>query len=200
MGFILFLNFKINNKTPETKNKVENKTTLPLENIETKTQASTDTKTTPPTPTEEKKYYYFAYGSNMDIDKMRSRTDNQSIKPISSAYINNYKLTFPRGVGNIEKSTGETLWGCLFLINQDDIYDLDVVEGYKEGRENNSYNREKITVTSPDKKTYEAYVYIQAISGGETTSQSYKNTLIKGSIDCNLPISYTEKLKNIKTQ
>ena len=145
------------------------------------------------------KYYYFAYGSNMNIDTIRSRTKNPDINPVSSVYINNYKLTFPSGVGNIEKSNGTMLWGCLFLLSIDEIHDIDLIEGYKEGRQTNMYDRKIITVTAPQGNTYEAYVYIQPQTGGDTTSESYKNTIIKGANDCNLPADYIDKLENIKT-
>jgi gamma-glutamylcyclotransferase (GGCT)/AIG2-like uncharacterized protein YtfP len=144
-------------------------------------------------------YYYFAYGSNMDIDKMRSRTNNSNIKVIGPAYLENYHLTFPRKVGNIEKIEDQILWGCLYLLDMDDIYDLDRIEGYQEGREVNSYNRQTINVKISDQESYDAYIYIQPQSGDDITTLGYKNTLIRGALDCNLPKEYINLLENIKT-
>ena len=146
------------------------------------------------------KHYYFAYGSNMDIKKMRGRTNNPEIQALSPAYLKNYHLTFPGKVGNVEPALNHTLWGCLYLLEIDDIYDLDQVEGYQEGRENNYYNRELITIQTPNQETYQAFIYIQPRSGGNITSKSYKNTLIQGALDCNLPEGYINTLKDIKTK
>jgi len=153
---------------------------------------------------ETKKTYYFGYGSNMDIDLLRRRIDNNSITPESYAKLENYRLIFPRGVGSVVPEEGQDIYGCLYLLTKEEIAKLDVVEGYREDRNKslNSYNREWIDIFSPEGKTISAEIYIQTnntdING--KPSNSYKQTLVKGANDCSLPDFYIKKLEQIEVK
>lgn len=150
------------------------------------------------------KTYYFAYGSNMDIDLLRKRTDNNSIVPVSFAKLENHNLIFPRGVGSVIPNQEADIYGCLFLLTKEEIAKLDVVEGYREDRDKNenSYNREWIDVLSPEGKVISAQIYIQTNNSdiNAKPSNSYKQTLVKGASDCSLPDFYKKKLENIETK
>jgi len=149
-------------------------------------------------------YYYFAYGSNMDIDLLRNRIDNNCLVPEGYAKLENYKLVFPRGVGSVVSDENKEVYGCLYLLNKKEIEKLDVVEGYRKDRNKseNSYNREWIDVVLQNGKTISAEIYIQTnntdING--KPSNSYKQTLVRGASDCSLPDFYIQELEAIETK
>ena len=154
--------------------------------------------------TETDKTYYFGYGSNMDIDLLRKRIDNNSIVPVSYAKLENYRLIFPRGVGSVIPDETTDVYGCLFLLTKEEITKLDIIEGYREDRNKslNSYNREWIDVLSPKGKIVSAEIYIQTNNSDVNAkpSNSYKQTLVKGASDCSLPAFYIQELEQIDTR
>lgn len=148
--------------------------------------------------------YYFGYGSNMDLNLLRRRIDNNSIVPVSYAVLKDYRLIFPRGVGSVISDIDSDVYGCVYLLTKEEILKLDVVEGYREDRDKNqnSYNREWIDVLDPNGKTISAEIYIQTshldING--KPSESYKQTLVRGARDCSLPEFYITELEQIETR
>lgn len=148
------------------------------------------------------KYYYFGYGSNMDIDLLRRRIGNNTIIPVSYGLLENYRLIFPRGVGSVIPDDNYAVYGCVFLLTQQELKKLDVVEGYREDRERslNSYNRDPIEIILPTNEKIIADIYIQVRETEDLPSNSYKQTIIKGANDCNLPREYIDWLENIETR
>lgn len=89
--------------------------------------------------------YYFAYRSNMDYDQMIERCPNAKYYGIG--FLQDYKLGFTRNskkwdgpVADILVSPGETVWGVIYTISEEDLTSLDKHEGhpaiYKRKREN----------------------------------------------------------------
>lgn len=148
--------------------------------------------------------YYFGYGSNMDLNLLRARIDNNSIVPISFAVLEDYRLIFPRGVGSVIPEDGKVVYGCVYLLNKKEIEKLDVVEGYRTDRakSENSYNREWIDVITQNGKTISAEIYIQTNNTDITgePSNSYKQTLVRGASNCSLPDFYIQELEAIETK
>lgn len=149
-----------------------------------------------------KKQYYFAYGSNMDISLLRKRINNIEITPVSYAILREHLLIFPRGVGSVIFNKETDVYGCLYLLTQEEIEKLDVVEGYKENRDKNlnSYNREWIEVETKDGEKILALIYIQTKNTIDKPSTGYKETLITGAKDCQLPKFYQKYLEEIETK
>jgi len=150
----------------------------------------------------EEKFYYFGYGSNMDIDLLRRRIGNNTIIPVSYGLLENYRLIFPRGVGSVIPDDNYAVYGCVFLLTQEELKKLDVVEGYREDRERslNSYNRDPIEIILPNTEKIIADIYIQVKDTEDLPSSNYKQTIIKGANDCNLPREYIDWLENIETR
>ena len=148
------------------------------------------------------KYYYFGYGSNMDIDLLRRRIGNNTIIPVSYGLLENYRLIFPRGVGSVVPDENYDVYGCVYLLTQEELKKLDVVEGYREDRERslNSYNRDPIEIILPTNEKIIADIYIQVKDTEDLPSSNYKQTIIKGANDCNLPREYIDWLENIETR
>ena len=98
--------------------------------------------------------YYFAYGSNMNLDQMRKRCSS-GFKFLCRVKLKDYKFVYDGysenrkgAVANIIKSNNDIVWGGLFEVNKDCIEKLDFYEGYP-----NSYNRIIVKVED-DKKTF----------------------------------------------
>ncbi len=149
-------------------------------------------------------YYYFAYGSNMDIDLLRNRVGNNDLISEGYGVLKSHRLIFPRGVGSVVFDENSEVYGCLYLLTKKEIEKLDVIEGYRKDREKskNSYNREWIDVVTKNGKTISAEIYIQTnnfdING--KPSKNYKQTLVKGASDCSLPDFYKDKLAQMETR
>ncbi len=149
------------------------------------------------------KTYYFGYGSNMDINLLKRRIGNDSIAPISYAVLEDYRLVFPRGLGSVIPDENSDVYGCLYFLTKEEIAKLDIVEGYKEGRDKsqNSYNREWIDVLTPDGNIISAEIYIQSDNSDVNSkpSEGYKQTLVNGARQCLLPEFYIQGLEEIET-
>ena len=150
----------------------------------------------------EEKYYYFGYGSNMDIDLLRRRIGNTKIIPESYGLLKNHKLIFPRGFGSVTPNQDYNVYGCVFLLTEKELKRLDVVEGYREDRDRsfNTYNRDPIEIILPNNQRIIADIYIQVKETEDLPSNNYKQTIIKGANDCNLPREYVDWLEDLETR
>ena len=70
---------------------------------------------------------YFAYGSNLSLDQMRSRCADS--RPVRSHYLDGHELTL-RGVANIEDREASRIPGAIYEISQDDERRLDGFESW----------------------------------------------------------------------
>ena len=98
------------------------------------------------------KYLYFAYGSNLNVEQMKSRCPNSL--GISPAVLNGWKLV-ERTYADIEKCPGNCVNGVLYRITEDDLAALDHYEGYPE-----YYTRQEVMVTDNSGRYRSALVYI----------------------------------------
>ena len=99
----------------------------------------------------EKRFLYFAYGSNLHKNQMKSRCPDSI--PLCSAILSGWKLV-ERFYADIERSEQDSVNGALYLISEKDLEPLDHYEGYPE-----SYLRESVQVKSSDGTVYQAMVY-----------------------------------------
>jgi gamma-glutamylcyclotransferase (GGCT)/AIG2-like uncharacterized protein YtfP len=87
---------------------------------------------------------YFAYGSNLDPERMKERCPSAQV--IGSGALGGYRLTFTENnagkiVANIEEHEGSQVWGTIFHIEEADRKVLDKCEGHP-----NVYERTPITL------------------------------------------------------
>lgn len=90
--------------------------------------------------------YYFAYGSNMDFDQMKTRCSDATL--VGVAVLPNYKIAFSRfskkwdcAVADVVACEGSEVWGLIYDLTADALSKLDGHEGYP-----SSYNRMSETV------------------------------------------------------
>ena len=148
------------------------------------------------------KSFYFAYGSNMDRDRMIER----GVRILSEkvGFIEGWKLVFnkiatsPSGAGyaNITKEENSKVYGVLYKIENSDLKKLDKYEGCP-----NHYKRERIPVILHDGKKITAEVYIAQSNKtreGLKPTEEYMKYLINGAKQHNLPSSYIKFLESIE--
>ncbi len=145
--------------------------------------------------------WYFAYGSNMDSDRMKERDINYSTR--ERAILEGCQLVFNKisyqnreeGYANIEQTKNGVVEGCLYEITDKDIKIIDRYEGYP-----NHYNRITVSVIKDSRETIEAITYIAQpkwIDNAVKPSKGYLKHLLKAK-DV-LSDEYYENLKNIRT-
>ena len=144
---------------------------------------------------------YFAYGSNMDPDRMRERGVNFLKR--EHAILEGWRLEFNKvssrnpdeGYANIVKDENSVVEGILYEINDSDLKILDRYEGYP-----NHYERIKVAVRMDNGEKVEAVTYIakpDKVKNGLKPSRKYLNHLLKG---CDLlSEEYCRKLRRWET-
>ncbi len=125
-----------------------------------------------------KQALYFAYGSNLDKQQMRSRCpDATSLGPATAK---DHRLIF-RGVADMEKAPGRETPGGLWLITAKCLEALDHYEGYP-----GLYTRRWIKVHLPGGGTRRAIVYQMKSTNYAPPSPGYLATITFGYDDFRL--------------
>lgn len=103
-----------------------------------------------------KPIYYFAYGSNMDIDQMRRRCPNA--KCVDTAVLHDWKFALDEvGYATVCPAAGMEVPGLLWMLLDTDEAALDCYEGVGSG----CYQKARVTVTARRIPQHvEALVYI----------------------------------------
>ena len=137
----------------------------------------------------------FAYGSNLDPLQIRRRCP--SIKPLRRAILPHHEISFAwfspirkGGVADIRVCQGETVWGLIFSISDDDLLQLDEFEG--------GYERVKKDVFTDDGQAWSAWIYdANDKSPHIPPTLTYWWQVYKGAYLLNAPKAYLEKLKKL---
>jgi gamma-glutamylcyclotransferase len=143
--------------------------------------------------------YYFAYGSNMLIERLQARVP--SAKPVSHARIEGWRLQFDKrsvdgsGKCHIVPSTGDVVYGVVFFIPLADRGKLDEVEGRHHGYER-QWLREVIL---GDGSKVQAFTYVadpDYVQAGLLTFDWYHDLVVAGAEQHHLPSDYIDGLKS----
>ena len=100
----------------------------------------------------DKRYLYFAYGSNLWLPRMRERCPDAWTR--GGATLNGYRLV-ERLYADIEKHAGAHVQGVLYSVTAADIASLDRFEGLAKG----VYRRINVKVKY-GRRTYDACTYL----------------------------------------
>lgn len=139
--------------------------------------------------------FYFAYGSNISIDRFLDRIPTAIL--VGKSKLGNYKFTcnkrsiYGSAKGNISPLDGENVWGVVYEIIESD---LSILDGYEIG-----YNRIDITVEM-NGKGYNAVTYISDNLTNTLPTYQYLKHIIDGAIEIKLPDNYIDMLMAIPTQ
>jgi hypothetical protein len=149
---------------------------------------------------------YFAYGSNLDSEQMRSRCPG--CHDVGLAALRDHRLSFPRhsddwdgGVGSPALAHGHDLWGYLYDITDQDKAELDRYEGWIAPDDPaNAYQPETITVDlvrpdddSPPRRV-RALTYIARATEPKLPSRRYLDVILKGARARAVPEEYLAEL------
>ncbi len=141
--------------------------------------------------------FYFAYGSNMSLKQMKDRCGADHFEVIGPAYTESYSLAFTRyseswdgGVADLVKGKEET-WGVIYKVDACALDTLDQYEGYDSSRakEENAYNREKVTVKVKEGDLIKGVLcyFANPQKSFFQPSKMYLDTLILGAKENGLP-------------
>lgn len=148
---------------------------------------------------------YFAYGSNMDWQQMRGRCP--SARFVGRAVLPDYRLAFTRrsdargcGVADAVLEKGRCVWGVVYEISDLDVGGLDTPEGYRPGREMNSYwRRGCVVLLDGDEQqplTVSTY-FAEREPDPPPPNQAYMDLLLSGARHWCLPDEYIKDLERI---
>ncbi len=143
---------------------------------------------------------YFAYGSNMGLDELSKPNRCPNARQVGIARIDDSRLGFTRysekrggGVADLVEAPTGVVWGALFEISDDELGQLDRVEGHPR-----AYVRRPWTVTRPDGVAMEAWVYTVVDKKLEQKpSHEYWRLLVDGATQAGLPAAYVAELEKL---
>ncbi len=144
---------------------------------------------------------YFAYGSNMSEKRLKARL--KKIKKIGIGILYEHKLLFHKtGKDKSGKCdafyTGnkdDFIYGVLYEIDDSDKKVLDDIEGLGSG-----YNDKKVLIKMLKGEVAEAFTYYAiSIQKGLKPFKWYKNHVLVGALENNLPKQYIEFIKNVES-
>lgn len=147
--------------------------------------------------------WYFAYGSNMNPERMRKRIGEWSIRV--PARLEGWRLVFNKiasrnpceGYANIVPAENSRVEGCLYLLPETSLQKLDRCEGVVDGH----YERRKVMVQRVDTgELIEAITYVACagwIKDDLKPTRDYLRHLLAGA-DC-LSEGYLRFLESIET-
>jgi gamma-glutamylcyclotransferase (GGCT)/AIG2-like uncharacterized protein YtfP len=141
--------------------------------------------------------YYFAYGSNMNLEHMR-RLCGWHVKVLGVATMADYELgPDTRGFANVRPCAGKKVYGVLFEVDQHCVDILDDFEGYPE-----VFGRPELTVTDSNNKAYKAWVYVEKPNefGGTYIKADYMRRVLAGAQENRLPEEWIEFLMSFVTK
>jgi len=127
---------------------------------------------------------YFAYGSNMAIDRMFARCPGA--EEIEKVRLKDWQIQFRRVLTIIEQP-GEEVIGALYSITEEDELALDRYEGWPR-----YYDKHDLTVQSTENpfKTYQAMVYILDKEKISAPEDYYLGVCLEGCRDWGIPHDY----------
>ncbi|GIW65482.1 MAG: hypothetical protein KatS3mg095_0001 [Candidatus Parcubacteria bacterium] len=139
------------------------------------------------------KKYYFAYGSNMDLEQMKRRCPNSEF--VKVAKLEGYQFVYDGyssirkgAVANIVKKEDSIVYGALFKISDEDEEKLDKYEGYP-----NFYDKKTVKAKDKEGNEYDAFVYYREPKEEGFPSKEYENIVVSAAYKLNLPKDYIDK-------
>ncbi|SER01425.1 AIG2-like family protein [Solimonas aquatica] len=147
-------------------------------------------------------FLYFAYGSNMLVQRLRDRTPSASV--VGVGHVVGRRLAFHKvstdGSGKCDiEATGVTTdqaYGVLFSIEASEKTKLDRAEGV-----GNGYDAQEIDVYRPDGSAVRATTYVAtAVERAMLPYHWYKALVLAGAIEHDLPSAYVEWIRTFHSQ
>jgi hypothetical protein len=153
----------------------------------------------------------FAFGADLDRDVRSARIPEHRV--VGLAALRDHQLSFPRfsqewggGVASIQTHHGDTLWGIVYDVSEAALAELDRTEGFRgAGDAHNVAERQVLLVelTRPDDgsvpRRLRVYAYLPRTSNPSPPSERYRDALVQGAVQHDLPEEYVARLRAIPT-
>ena len=141
---------------------------------------------------------YFAYGSNLDESRMRTRCPD--VRVLSEGCLKGYRLDFTRyssgwncGVADVVRHEESEVWGLVYEITDSGLEALDRYEGYPD-----AYTRFRTVVETPAGSLQGVWVYaVRDKQAFSPPSEEYVRILRRAAVKHRFPAHYQESLKRI---
>jgi len=151
---------------------------------------------------------YFAYGLNLDLERMKERCPSAEF--FCKASLPDYRIDFTResrelgcGVADIIWDKNNKVFGVIYKIEEKELGKLDKSEGYVPQRDINCYKRIEIMVFEENNKgkpiTAFTYEVEKKEFGKYKPNERYKNFIVNGAKFWELPKEYINYLENTET-
>lgn len=158
-----------------------------------------------PTRQKDLSMLYFAYGSNMDWERMTHRSRASTAQFLCKALLPGYRLAFTRrtdagtGAADIVADQGNEVWGVLYHIEPEDRVNLDL---HEEVRSNQC--RSETVLVHPEgerSRTLKVFTYVAShkLPAHQPPTRQYLEYLLNGARQARLPEDYIRKLRHIAT-
>ena len=132
---------------------------------------------------------YFAYGSNMDPERMQQRCPRA--EPVGTAVLAGHMVRIGgRGVATTVEQPAEVIHGVCWTLGSGEEAVLDRVEGVSLGL----YRREWVDVVLDDGSGRQALTYVEDFSGDGLPRRGYLETILRGAREFRLPEPYIARL------
>jgi hypothetical protein len=131
--------------------------------------------------------------SNNNINDRLSNCELFNIGKIDNKkFICNKRSTDGSAKANLVDSNGDEVWGVIYYINNSQLKVLDEIES--------GYDREVLNIILSEGSNILAEVYISSkTTEFHNATEEYKNAIVEGAIENNLPAHYVDELKQIST-
>ena len=154
-------------------------------------------------PQEETRDYYFAYGSNMNLEQIRSRCGRPVV--VSVARLPEHRLSFygyaetwDGAMETVEPAPGSEVWGVIFRLSRLDWERLDEWQGARlDGA--GMYFHFPATVMDLEGCEHNVRLYRKDVQGEpRNPSREYLEHIVRGAAENGLPPRYVAELLNRK--
>ncbi len=139
--------------------------------------------------------YYFAYGSNMNLEHMR-RLCGWHFNVIGPAVLQDFEFgPDGRGYANIRQKGGFKVYGVLYDLDQ---YCLDILDDFEGCPQ--VFERKEVEVREGGDKSYMAWVYLEKPEKFSETEikNDYLRRVIAGAVENHLPQEWITFLKSFE--
>lgn len=128
--------------------------------------------------------HYFAYGSNLWLEQMRSRCPESRL--VGRGRLDGYRwLITGRGYASIVVSSDDTVYGSVYLLSKTDERLLDRYEGVSQGH----YRKEQVEV-EVEGELLRCLTYIDPVEQPGQPQAEYVDRINSGLADAKLPQEY----------
>lgn len=144
--------------------------------------------------------WFFAYGSNMNLEQIRSRCSRSPV--VATARLMNYRLdffgyseTWDGALETVVPAPGQEVWGVVFALSRLDWERLDLWQGARMDG-GGMYFHFPATVKDNDGNSHPVRLYKKDIQEAPMNpSREYLNHIVCGATENNLPSDYIDELR-----